>query len=433
MTRFIKWLFILFFLIGVVLGILAVNSLENYSAVTQPAPLSDDELNRVKQFIKANNPANLNNGQMANSQINQQDLNHLLNYLSQKAPHLLRQRLRLNVVFEKDQAFLQSSLHLPDNPLGEYINISATLHTTSSALTPEIEVRALQIGNNNVPDFIATWLASALHQQLVKKAPEYKAISDALQTVAFSEQMMRVEYIWDTQAAEKMKNQLSARVIPDEFREALIAHANHLAKTSHALPAKATFNQLLKSMFSYAKLRSKEHDPIIENRALFIAMGAYSLNKNIPELFGEIPEKVARSKRISLKQRYDLSKHLMLSAAITSMADSGMAISIGLQKEVKDSQGGSGFSFADLAADLAGIALAEKAIASTADAIKMQNILSSDITEQYYMPDIGGLPEGLEQAEFERQYVSTQSPAYKKIEQLIADRIDALPLYREVN
>jgi len=136
--------------------------------------------------------------------------------------------------------------------------------------------------------------------------------------------------------AEQIKKKLSSRVIAEEVKQAFIAHANYLAKISRKRTQRPDFNDLLKPMFSYALLRSKQHNPITANRAVFIALGAYSLNKNIAELLGEKPEVIARSKAIYLQGRHDLSKHFMLSAAITSMADSILAGSVGLEKEVKD-------------------------------------------------------------------------------------------------
>ena len=430
MTRFFKWVFIGFFVTGMLLGMLVGNSLDDYSNVSQPSPLTNDQLTRVKQFIKRNNPARLQSGVVANTQISQQDLNHVLNYLSKKAPQMLNNRLHAKAVFDNQQALLQMSMQLPSNPVGGYINVSATLHSTNLANKSLIEIKSLEVGGNRLPDFITAMLVEYLHQQLILKATEYSLLLQSIQKIEFKKQRLSLEYVWDKQAVEKIKGQLSSRVISEEFKEALIAHANHLAKSSHKLSARPGLNDLLQPMFSYALLRSEQHDPIIENKAIFIALGAYALNKNIPRLLGEKPESIVRSKEIYLKQRRDLSKHFMLSAAITSIADSAFASSVGLKNEMKDSQGGSGFSFADLAADHAGIALAEKAIASEEQAREMQRRLSSVSAQSEYMPDIDNLPEGLAKSDFEYQYTDTSSAAYKDIEQLIAYRIKNLPVYR---
>ena len=431
MTRLIKWLFIGFFVMGMLLGMLAANSLDDFSNVPQPPPLTNDQLKRVKTFIKLNNPANLQSGQLANSQISQQDFNHLLNYVSQKSPQMLLNRIHANVIFDHQRALLQTSMRLPSNPVGKYINVSIRLGNINSASQSNIKIESIQIGSNTLPDVVTRLVANYIHKQLVLKAPEYALVLQSIKNISFNKQTVTVEYVWNRQVAEQIKEKLSSRVISNEFKQALIAHTYHLAKISHKLPKRADFNDLLKPMFSYALLRSKQHNPIIENKAVFIALGAYSLNKNIAELLGEKPKVIARSKAIYLKGRNDLSKHFMLSAAITSMADSTLASSVGLEKEVKDSQGGTGFSFADLAADHAGIALAEKATASEEQAREIQQRLSRVKAQAEYMPEIDNLPEGLARAEFEYQYTDINSPAYKKVEQLISDRIKALAVYKE--
>lgn len=284
MKRFIKWLFIGFFVVGMLLGMLAANSLDDYSSVPQASPLTNEQLKGVKKFIKLNRPANLQSGQVASSHISQQDLNHTLNYLTQKIPHILRNRLRAKSVFDKQQALLQVSVQLPRNPVGEYLNITTTVRSINAENKPLIEIQSMKIGSNTLPNFVARFVVNNIHQQLMLSAADYSSIVTSIQSIDFKNKKLSVGYVWDRQTAEKLKAQLSSRVISKQLKQALIAHANHLARISHKLPTKPNFNDLLKPMFSYAMLRSKQHNPITENKALFITLGAYSLNKNIPKL-----------------------------------------------------------------------------------------------------------------------------------------------------
>ena len=84
-----------------------------------------------------------------------------------------------------------------------------------------------------------------------------------------------------------------------------------------------------------------------------------------------------------------------------------LAIGIGEFKELMDrGDGGSGFSFVDLAADFAGVKFA---IAATtlSSASTVQNVLAGNIDEDLFFPHIKGLPEGLNKNEFSRkQYLS---------------------------
>jgi uncharacterized protein YfiM (DUF2279 family) len=57
--------------------------------------------------------------------------------------------------------------------------------------------------------------------------------------------------------------------------------------------------------------------------------------------------------------RYDSAQHFVISAALAAWAGEPAANAIGVYKEIDDSRRGSGFSFADLAADRAGTRFGE--------------------------------------------------------------------------
>jgi len=417
------------FLLGVLLGVLTVNSLEDHALVNQQEELSSNELKRVKRFIQENNLQKLNSGEIANTQISQQDLNLALNYVSQKTPGPFKSRLSSNILLDEKQAFVQMSFHLPDNPFGQYINMAAILESEKSDQNSHVvKLKSLSLGSLDLPAIIAKPLAEYIHKMLQGNVTEYKQLSQSLQSIKFAKEQLIVNYIWDENAADSIKTQLSSLVISDELKEALIAQTNNLSKVSYKLGSRPSLNELIRPMFKLAETRSRENNPIIENKAVFITLGAYSLNKNISRLFEEKYQKPIKTKRIYLIKRHDLSKHLLISAAITSMADSSLAESIGLEKEVDDSDGGSGFSFTDLAADHAGIRLAEYAIQNEEQARLIQKKLAVIKFETDYMPSIKNLPEGLSQKRINKDYFNTA--AYKTTEFMIKQRIDQLVIYK---
>lgn len=95
-----------------------------------------------------------------------------------------------------------------------------------------------------------------------------------------------------------------------------------------------------------------------------------------------------------------------------------------------DSAGGSGFSFADLAADYAGIRLAEAATATRADALRVQQILGKPHSSTLYMPATRSLPEAMTDSEFAQRYKHTESEHYKRMLAQINLDIEQLALYR---
>jgi hypothetical protein len=129
----------------------------------------------------------------------------------------------------------------------------------------------------------------------------------------------------------------------------------------------------------------------------------------------------------TLHGRHDLAQHFSVSAALTAVAGAQAAESAGILKEMLDSRGGSGFSFADLSADFAGIAFARRLLHKPSRLAVIEK--SFRIGEYAISPR--GLPEGLTAAEFEKQYGSLKDERFQRLQTDIRKRIDALPGYRE--
>ena len=107
---------------------------------------------------------------------------------------------------------------------------------------------------------------------------------------------------------------------------------------------------------------------------------------------------------------------------------SELADVIGVFKELSDSQGGSGFSFADLLADRAGVVLAEQTTGPAA--ARLQLALAGQIKESLFMPHIDRLPEGLQELEFRSRYEDLDTETYTLVQREIERRIGNLALYR---
>ena len=90
--------------------------------------------------------------------------------------------------------------------------------------------------------------------------------------------------------------------------------------------------------------------------------------------------------------RRDLAQHFFLSGYLTAVAGATAAEAAGLSKELADAEpGGSGFSFHDLAADLAGIHFASRVLARE---WTLEN-LANTFEVQAVMPSLEDLPQGL--------------------------------------
>ncbi|HAK63583.1 MAG TPA: hypothetical protein DCO82_10135 [Alphaproteobacteria bacterium] len=135
------------------------------------------------------------------------------------------------------------------------------------------------------------------------------------------------------------------------------------------------------------------------------------------------------SHNVTIQGRHDLVQHYLTSAGLQLAAGVNVANVIGEFKEIADTlRGGSGFSFSDIAADRAGVVLAQKA-GDAKHAYRMQAVLSRVKQESDYFPDISGLPDNMTQAEFESRYGNVDSARYRSLMADIERRIASVPAY----
>ncbi len=120
----------------------------------------------------------------------------------------------------------------------------------------------------------------------------------------------------------------------------------------------------------------------------------------VVETDAERQERLAVLGRPSVRGRRDLCQHFAVSAALTEIVGAKGAELAGLTKEVKDLGGDSGFSFVDLAADLAGIAFAQKLLADKGHLGKLRDTFDTEAA----VPPTTGLREGLTPKRFEADY-----------------------------
>lgn len=156
--------------------------------------------------------------------------------------------------------------------------------------------------------------------------------------------------------------------------------------------------------------------PVEHNRALLTAIAMRTVPEYRDRLAGSASGRIAQcsvdAPPLTLAGRGDLAKHWALSAALTATLGGQVARSMGTWKELADTtQGGSGFSFVDLAADRSGERFAAAAVDPRL--ARPVHIRLGALTEgQMLPPELLSRPEGLDQAAFERDYTATDSPEY---------------------
>lgn len=229
-----------------------------------------------------------------------------------------------------------------------------------------------------------------------------------------------------------------AQAPPSQSLELSPAHVERLrhyhdviGTTARTLNASSTLAEMLRPVLASAAERSVDHDARAENQAAILAVAFYTNGRRMAALIPSAREwPQARPLRLLLRNRHDLAQHFMVSAALAAAAGQPLADALGLYKEMDDARRGTGFSFADLAADRSGTRFGHLSTRSTESALQLQSVVAAALDDRHMMPDPWNLPEGLDEAAFARRFRNTRSSEYRSMLDDIDRQIAALPLFR---
>lgn len=162
--------------------------------------------------------------------------------------------------------------------------------------------------------------------------------------------------------------------------------------------------------------------------------GALRQHPRTKELVAGIEPEADRRRRLNVlgpataRGRADTLKHFLVSAAMAATLGESEANLWGVGKELSDATrpGGSGFSFADLASDRAGVRFARGVLAGTTPVVG----LARSFQVENYVPSLAGLAEGLPLRDVLRQYGGQGDPRFDAEIAKIDARIEALPPYK---
>lgn len=162
-------------------------------------------------------------------------------------------------------------------------------------------------------------------------------------------------------------------------------------------------------------------------------VGALRRHPRTSEVVAQVEPDALRSGRLdvlgdpSARGRPDLLKHFVVSAALAAVVGEKETHLWGVAKELADAtrDGGSGFSFADLAADRAGVRFARGVLAGSPPL----SGLAEGMRFANYLPSVEGLEEGLSLDELVKRFGGQGDPRFNAQLAEIDRRIEALPAY----
>jgi len=203
-----------------------------------------------------------------------------------------------------------------------------------------------------------------------------------------------------------------------------------LTLSAHSVPL---IEYLREGMARAREQSNTSETAVLHNKAVILALATLVGHHRVGNLVGDIQPQADRALKprapAVLMQRNDLARHFIISAALQLLSEQGMSLAIGEFKELMDrGAGGSGFSFVDLAADMAGAEFANIAT-QPEQALRIQNDIARIQTDTDLMPPITGLPEGLSKKLFTERYEGVDSERYLGEVAEIKHRLSIIPLY----
>lgn len=337
--------------------------------------------------------------------------------------------------FEPTEFTAQASLALPARwGSGKFLNAQVTGNVSIENGHLKLGLRRLRLGRLAAPTLLLRLLSSSIHAMLMDD-PQVHRIIEAI--VSLDAEPGAINIVFRPGA---LTNQVVPSLVqllwerPDVSTQTGI-YLRRLAAVFPGLPTNSDrFGALLQTAFALAAQRSRTHDPLLENRAAVFALAILLGHPDLEPFVGELfdPELRAQAAQmidtVTLRGRSDWPRHFLVSGMMALLSNESTSDRVGLFKEQLDAQqGGSGFSFADLMANLAGIRWATAATRDKASAVAVQTRLARGFDVDAFFPPTADLPENIPAAEFQGRYGGVGGPGYQAVLAQINARLAALP------
>jgi len=390
-----------------------------------PAGLTVADLERLRALLPGGDPRHLVEGKPIAIRLAARDIDLLLQQALARLPML--RGARAQATLDDGWGLLRLTLAIPPvGPLGDTIPIAVRVRAASGTLT----VDEARIGSIPLPG----WLVEAALRigPSVMPGAAARGVAQGLRELwqstggwSIGAQRLEFGYLPQRDLARRLAASGRDLVLPAADRARIahyLAHASWLASVG-GRPSQSMLT-MVRDVVAEAESRTRQGgDALAESRSAMLGLAIYAVGRG--ELAARalgVAAPTGRPVPITLLGRPDLAQHWLVSAALALEADARTADAIGVFKEVLDSRGGSGFSFADLAADRAGVRFGE---AARADPRRWQSRVATTGRESDLMPAIDTLPEGLQEPEFLRRFQARDNEAWTRMRAEIERRIAA--------
>jgi hypothetical protein len=313
------------------------------------------------------------------------------------------------------------TLRLLRNPLRNYVNLRFGLKPSATGL----DIATTSLGRIPIPGAaMTTLIRHSLNLMLGDDTGSKLIQSVTAAQFKQEEAKLRLEPVPDLRERllvfSRRLGDVRNEVSPLGNRDAIGIYYTSLVELDYIGMGyrSVSLAEVLGPLFLLVKDRSEFGHPAKENQDALLALVIYFGDRRFERLTGPVRRGVLKGHRrrnrgVGLGGRRDLLLHFIISAGLKLVSDHGIAMAIGEFKELLDSnEGGSGFSFVDLAADRAGLRFAEIAADANGGARHLLGVLAGKANEKAFFPHFTDLPEGLSEGAFKRRYGDVNDSRY---------------------
>jgi hypothetical protein len=421
---------LLLLLVGGAAYLTAGMTVSNAALDFDPTEMSLSDKRLLAQRIRESRPAE---GEPRKMQLTDAEINAIANSVLNRGGS----QHKASVHFEPTSFAAQASLALPERfGAGRFLNVQALGHLSIDEGDFEFGFQELQVGSLKLPGPMVQIVSGSLHAMLMED-PQIQRITEAIDKLHTEQGAINMQF--ESGAVGRQIVPSLAQLLwqqPDVSYETGL-YAQHLIYVYDKFPADGDrFGKLLQAAFKMAAERSRDGNPVLENRAAIFALAILFGHQDLEPFVGEVLDADVRPKAnkmmgtVTLRGRQDLARHFLVSAALTLLAGESASDRIGVMKEQIDSQqGGTGFSFADMLANMAGTRFAASASRDAATARAVQAKLVGTYQIDSIFPDYDGLPEDITEDELQLRYGGVGGPGYQAAMDDVNQRLDALPKF----
>lgn len=401
----------------------------------EAAQVTSEDKRRLVHLIRSKSPRSLQENQTHTLTLSEEDINILLAW----GLSLGSGQRKARVTLDPNSASLAASLHLPfKEGVSPYLNVELTSQARVDRDFLTVTLTSCRIGSVTLPAWLLETV-SPMMTSLLNHSRLPRPFVDALRDLALMNDNLEVTYgrlrLPDRGFREDI---FGAETAGDEVLASTRVQMQHLfALAALDTSRPCDFGTCVEAAFTLAQARSIIGNPIIENRAAIFALGIGLGHWRVEQFLGDVHDGAVdhvtrqRLSRVTLRGRADWTKHFWVSATLTLLSEDVVSFAVGLLKEELDAgRGGSGFSFADLAADRTGTMFALRATRDESAARAMQDRIVRGFSVDAFFPVAADLPEGLTDAQLQSSYGGVNGDGYLNLLQEIDRRIAACAAYR---